>query len=65
MPGKVACSTCKSWVRDGQTSTGFCHARAPMVNVELSRICCPVTLVADMAHWPRTKETDWCGEHKP
>ena len=47
------CATCRFW-RESSDDDGKCKRRSPYIRDGLH-----------FAEWPRTFNTDWCGEHQP
>ena len=61
---KAKCSNCKFWMyfdfdEDDEEDIGMCR-RYPPVNVGLN-----LTHEARGWDYPTTRESGWCGEHKP
>jgi hypothetical protein len=52
-----SCATCAYWVApDPGGATGLCRRFPPVPDANGN--------IKPLAYWPRSKPTDWCGEHK-
>jgi len=55
MPSSTeACEICVYWAKDPEVRTGACRRYAPE----------PGTGKEELAVWPMTLNTDWCGEFR-
>ena len=61
---KIYCKDCIYWIKEMKhpmfsyneipTGQGFCHRKPPLI----------VSITFPEGIWPKTKESDWCGEGK-